>query len=101
MDRPLEKPADLAHVPFLVDTNPKSHGSLRFRNPEDGTTYTVPIHGPVSVNSPITTMRGAIAGLGVALFGADFLVRMQDAAGYFYMTVFDKWSKDIDRKSVV
>ncbi|MGB2079761.1 MAG: glycoside hydrolase family 9 protein, partial [Vibrio sp.] len=29
-----------------------------------------------------------------ALFGADFLCRMQDPTGFFYMTVFDKWSKD-------
>ena len=35
-----------------------------------------------------------------ALFGADFLVRMQDAAGYFYMTVFDKWSKDINQRDI-
>ncbi|GGP24482.1 glycoside hydrolase family 9 protein [Silvimonas amylolytica] len=29
-----------------------------------------------------------------ALHGADFLMRMQDPAGFFYMTLFDKWSKD-------
>lgn len=29
-----------------------------------------------------------------ALFGADFLIRMQDIEGFFYMTVFDKWSKN-------
>lgn len=87
LDRPLEKPADLAHVPFLVDTNPKSHGSLRFRNPEDGTVYTVPIHGPVSVNSPIATMRGAIAGLGVALV-PDFIATEAIASGEL-VTLFD------------
>jgi len=27
-----------------------------------------------------------------ALWGADFLVRMQDPAGYFYITVFDGWN---------
>lgn len=35
-----------------------------------------------------------------ALFGADFLVRMQNDAGYFYMTVFDKWSKDINQREI-
>ncbi|KOO13638.1 chitobiase [Vibrio xuii] len=35
-----------------------------------------------------------------ALFGADFLVRMQDEAGFFYMTVFDKWSKDIKQREI-
>ena len=29
-----------------------------------------------------------------ALHGADFLCRMQDESGFFYMTLFDKWSKD-------
>ncbi|MDC5851056.1 glycoside hydrolase family 9 protein [Vibrio europaeus] len=35
-----------------------------------------------------------------ALFGADFLVRMQNEAGYFYMTVFDKWSKDTKQREI-
>lgn len=35
-----------------------------------------------------------------ALYGADFLVRMQDPAGYFYMTVFDKWSKDKTQREI-
>lgn len=35
-----------------------------------------------------------------ALFGADFLVRMQDPEGYFYMTLFDQWSKDITRREI-
>ncbi|TJZ76168.1 glycoside hydrolase family 9 protein [Chitiniphilus eburneus] len=35
-----------------------------------------------------------------ALHGADYLVRMQDPAGYFYMTVFDQWSKDPNRRDI-
>ncbi|MEJ2662780.1 MAG: glycoside hydrolase family 9 protein [Spirochaetia bacterium] len=35
-----------------------------------------------------------------ALFGADFLVRMQDKAGYFYMTVFDGWTMDINKREI-
>ena len=35
-----------------------------------------------------------------ALYGADFLIRMHDAAGYFYMTVFDRWSKDIEQRDI-
>jgi hypothetical protein len=35
-----------------------------------------------------------------ALHGADFLVRMQNPAGYFYMTVFDRWSKDVDERMI-
>ncbi|WP_035051605.1 glycoside hydrolase family 9 protein [Andreprevotia chitinilytica] len=35
-----------------------------------------------------------------ALHGADYLIRMQDPAGYFYMTVFDVWSKDENRRDI-
>jgi len=35
-----------------------------------------------------------------ALFGADFLVRMQSPEGFFYMTVFDKWSKDTEQRDI-
>jgi hypothetical protein len=35
-----------------------------------------------------------------AVHGADFLVRMQDAAGYFYVTVFDRWSGDPKQRSI-
>ncbi|HCG6121764.1 TPA: glycoside hydrolase family 9 protein [Vibrio parahaemolyticus] len=35
-----------------------------------------------------------------ALFGADFLVRMQNEKGFFYMTVFDKWSKDNAQREI-
>ncbi|WP_283131397.1 glycoside hydrolase family 9 protein [Enterovibrio norvegicus] len=35
-----------------------------------------------------------------ALFGADFLVRMQHDNGYFYTTVFDKWSKDTTQREI-
>ncbi len=35
-----------------------------------------------------------------ALFGADFLCRMQDPAGYFYTTVFDTWSHDPEQRMI-
>ncbi|HHX8338060.1 glycoside hydrolase family 9 protein [Vibrio alginolyticus] len=35
-----------------------------------------------------------------ALFGADFLVRMQNEKGFFYMTIFDKWSKDTAQREI-
>jgi hypothetical protein len=33
-----------------------------------------------------------------ALYGADFLVRMQHPSGAFFMTLFDQWSKDPGRR---
>ena len=35
-----------------------------------------------------------------ALHGADFLVRMQASEGFFYTTVFDKWSKDEHQREI-
>ncbi|MCP4957005.1 glycoside hydrolase family 9 protein [Photobacterium aquimaris] len=35
-----------------------------------------------------------------ALFGADFLVRMQSDDGFFFMTVFDKWSKSPAQRDI-
>lgn len=35
-----------------------------------------------------------------ALFGADYLVRAQDPEGYFYITLFDKWSKDAAQREI-
>jgi hypothetical protein len=35
-----------------------------------------------------------------ALYGADFLVRMQDPSGYFYLSVFDGWSWDPAKRMI-
>ncbi len=35
-----------------------------------------------------------------AIFGADFLKRMLSSEGYFYTTVFDKWSKDPEQREL-
>jgi hypothetical protein len=35
-----------------------------------------------------------------AAYGGDFLVRMQDPAGYFYMTLFDRWSKKLEERQI-
>ena len=35
-----------------------------------------------------------------AAFGADFLVRMCDPSDAFYMTIFDKWTGDVDQREI-
>ncbi|PSW19036.1 chitobiase [Photobacterium sanctipauli] len=35
-----------------------------------------------------------------ALHGADFLLRMKSTDGYFYTTVFDKWSKTTEQREI-
>ena len=34
------------------------------------------------------------------LQGGDFIMRMQDPEGFFYMTLFDQWSKDLDKRMI-
>lgn len=35
-----------------------------------------------------------------AIHGADWLVRMYDKEGYFYLNVFDNWSWDVNKRSI-
>ncbi|CAH0532575.1 hypothetical protein VST7929_00406 [Vibrio stylophorae] len=35
-----------------------------------------------------------------AIFGVDFLYRMQDDEGYFYTTIFDRWSKSLEQREI-
>jgi hypothetical protein len=50
---------------------------------------------------PNTRLKGLVPVLEEeALWGADFLVRMQDPAGYFYLTVFDVWSHEAKRRRI-
>ncbi len=51
----------------------------------------------MSPNLPIYTQTRL---LDEALYGCEFLKRLQASDGYFYMTVFDKWSKDITQRDV-
>jgi DNA-binding transcriptional LysR family regulator len=68
---PIETPQDLSKAPFLVDTNSRWHNNVRFTG-RDGATISVPVSGPVEVNSPQATLRAAKAGLGVAMIH-DFI----------------------------
>lgn len=76
---PLEHPQDLSRVPVLVDTNSKGHNTIRFNLP-DGGGISVAVNGPIEVNSPQATLRGARAGLGVALI-PDFIGRRYIESG--------------------
>lgn len=56
---------DLKAMPCILDTNMPSHASWRFSG--DGRHYSVPVSGPVRVNSPVAAMEAALAGLGFAV----------------------------------
>ncbi|MGN6449261.1 MAG: LysR substrate-binding domain-containing protein, partial [Brucella intermedia] len=64
-----ERPEDLADRPCIIDTNARSRNNWHFRN-TDGSMMTVPVNGPVEVNSPVATKNAALAGLGFSMLPA-------------------------------
>lgn len=84
---PLAHPSELSRLPFLIDTNSRSHNSVRFVEPEDGATISVSVSGPIEVNSPQATLRAARAGLGIAMI-PDFIARPYIASGEL-VSLFD------------
>ncbi|MEZ2128406.1 MULTISPECIES: LysR family transcriptional regulator [unclassified Sinorhizobium] len=84
----LDHPSDLSKVPFIIDTNARSQASIRFYNP-DSTSFSVAISGPVEVNSPHATLRGAISGLGIAVI-PDFIARKPIESGQL-VTLFNNY----------
>ncbi len=84
----LEHPTDLARVPFIIDTNTRSQGNIRFVD-ADSTTFNVAINGPLEVNSPHATLRAALAGLGIAIV-PDFIGRKAIKSGQL-LTLFNDY----------
>ncbi|MEZ2220417.1 LysR family transcriptional regulator [Rhizobium sp. RCC_161_2] len=84
----LEHPSDLARVPFIIDTNTRSQGTMRFVD-ADSTTFNVAIGGTLEVNSPHATLRAALAGLGIAIV-PDFIGRKAIESGQL-LTLFNDY----------
>ncbi|MCM2290810.1 LysR family transcriptional regulator [Allorhizobium sp. BGMRC 0089] len=75
----LNHPSDLTKVPVMIDTNNRSHNTIRFRGP-DGDPLPVTVSGQIEVNSPQATLRGALSGLGAAML-PDFIARKHIESG--------------------
>ncbi|CAN7409618.1 LysR family transcriptional regulator [Rhizobium rhizogenes] len=84
----LEHPSDLARVPFIIDTNTRSQGNIRFVD-ADSSTFNVAINGTLEVNSPHATLRAALAGLGIAIV-PDFIGRKAIESGQL-LTLFNDY----------
>jgi DNA-binding transcriptional LysR family regulator len=69
---PLVHPQDLLGKPVIIDTNLRSHNNMRFQDPASGGMISVPVAGPLEVNTPQATLRAARAGLGMAMV-PDFI----------------------------
>ena len=89
---PIDTPQDLSRVPFIIDTNSRWHNNVRFSGPE-GNTISVPVSGPVEVNSPQATLRAAKAGLGVAII-PDFIASPSIQSGDLVTLLDDYVAKD-------
>ena len=82
-----QTPADLAHLPVIVDTNAREPHRLRFRAARNGDPDMVvplPEDGPLTANSPMMALRAARAGLGFAVlpdFTASLRIGSSNASG--------------------
>ncbi|EEZ10342.1 LysR family transcriptional regulator, partial [Brucella melitensis bv. 3 str. Ether] len=64
-----QRPEDLTDRPCIVDTNARARNNWHFRN-MDGSMMTVPVSGPIEINSPVATKNAALAGLGFCMLPA-------------------------------
>ncbi|MEP3436580.1 MAG: LysR family transcriptional regulator [Hoeflea sp.] len=76
---PITHPSQLAGLPCIIDTNGRSLNNWPFEN-KDGSVFSVSVHGRLEVNSPLTAMRAAEAGLGVAVL-PDFVFKERRDCG--------------------
>ncbi|QRM53138.1 LysR family transcriptional regulator [Sinorhizobium sp. BG8] len=72
-------PNDLARLPCILDTNGRSYSNWRFVD-EKGAGFSVPVSGHIEVNSPMTAIRAAESGLGVAQV-PEFIASSRLASG--------------------
>nr|WP_205926086.1 LysR family transcriptional regulator [Rhizobium sp. P38BS-XIX] len=84
----LQHPTDLTRVPFIIDSNNRTQGNIRFVD-ADSTTFNVAINGTLEVNSPHATLRAALAGLGIAVV-PDFIGRKAIESGQL-LTLFNDY----------
>ena len=83
-----EKPQDLTRMPCIVDTNGRWLSNWPFMR-DNGEMFSVPVSGPLEVNSPLTTRAAAIAGLGFATL-PDFIAKPALESGEL-VSVLDEW----------
>ncbi len=56
-------PEDLRHLPCIIDVNLQGQSNWRFVD-DEGKTISVPVNGPLRVNSPLAALKAANMGLG-------------------------------------
>ena len=77
----------LRQLPCVIDTNMPGHTNWRFVR--KGRPLSVPVTGPVRVNSPLASMQAAMAGLGFAVL-PSYIAAPQVAAGRLLAVLQDE-----------
>lgn len=85
---PPKTPQELARMPCIIDTNGRWLSNWPFMKP-DGEMTSVPVSGPIEVNSPLSTRAAAIQGLGFAPL-PDFIAQPAIESGDL-VSVLDDW----------
>ncbi|WEJ59595.1 LysR family transcriptional regulator [Devosia sp. FJ2-5-3] len=79
-------PEDLRHLPCIVDVNLQGQSNWRFT--ENGKTISVPVNGPVRVNSPLAARTAAVMGLGFVVL-PSYLAEPKVASGELVPVLVD------------
>lgn len=87
-----QTPQDLSALPCIIDTNNRRLSNWAFRN-DAGETITVPVKGPIEINSPHAVCAAAVAGLGIAAI-PDFIARPDMDAGRLVPILDDRVIRD-------
>jgi DNA-binding transcriptional LysR family regulator len=66
-------PEDLRHLPCIIDVNLQGQSNWRFT--EDGKTISVPVNGPLRVNSPLAARKAAVMSLGFVILPSYLATR--------------------------
>lgn len=74
-----QRPQDLAKLPCVIDTNGRWLSNWPFKG-ESGDMISVPVSGPLEVNSPLASRMAALSGLGFAIL-PDFIAEDDIDAG--------------------
>lgn len=89
---PISHPSELSRHPCIIDTNGRSYSNWRFVE-KDGTPFSVPVGGPLEVNSPLAALRAAEAGCGISGV-PDFVAREKIASGALVSILEDYLPRD-------
>lgn len=82
------RPQDLSGLPCIIDTNGRWLSNWPFMS-ETGELTTVPVSGPIEVNSPLAARAAALSGLGFTIL-PDFIAAPAMAAGELVPVLDDR-----------